>query len=937
MQRIAIRLVAPALWALAPAVASAQSEVTLEKVVVTGSNIPRVESESATPTLVLTRKDIERTGLSTVKEVLDSLVGTSQLSTGSNRTLSDINGSNSFAAGSSAVSLRFLGPQATLVLLNSRRLASYAMHDDPGMVTDVNALPLAAVERIEVLRNGGAAVYGSDAIAGVINIITKQDFRGFELRASREASTGAGELNATTFGLTGGFGNLAEDRFNVMVNAEYYKRSSVMWRQLMDRVDGGITDIYPSFGSPSIYSSPGNNLDGSGAIAGCATVVDGLCMYDRYSRFEAQPSSERANLLVSGRLNIDADLQGFSEVLLSRTRTGYTAADPAYGNPDFLTWFDPGTGKTKTFVYRGLPKEHPLNDSGLDDAALTYRFADANSQQIVHADAYRALAGLRGAHRGFDWEGALGFAGSRVEQQLRGAFSDSAFKSLIGDYNLVHDPLFFNRGYVLGGPNSQAVLDQLFPWFSHTGRLNTIWVDGKASGPVGTWDGRAVEAAFGFDVRHERLSITPSANMLSGDIVGYGVAQTEGSRTFGAVFSEVNVPITDRLDVSAAARLDKYPTFDVNLSPKLGARFKATNELMLRGTLEAGFRAPNLVESSSSTLYSFDNGLYDPKRCPQARALASDLTTRANDPATDDATRRALLARAQIVETVECSGYAAAERRSNSELKPEKSLGTTLGLVFQPARDLAFEVDAWRIERRDEIGYRAAQELVDGEDGSAGVIERLSLADDRSFTSAEQGQYGVTAGALSATHGQYENSARTLVQGVDFASTQRTLTPVGPLTLQLQASFLDRYQRWSPVLSSYGDNLAGRYGYPRWRGYLVGALETGPVANALRLNYTGKTTLQGDWFDSSWNEQGCAEQGIPAHDCQVKSFLTLDWAVTWTLVKGLVLGVNVRNVFDARPPRDWRALGESGSGVIPQSLLEAYGRTVRLSLAYKFL
>ena len=937
MQRSAISLAVLALWANASA---AQTEVTLEKVQITGSNISRVENETATPTLVLTRKDIERTGLATVKEVLDSLVGTSQLSNGSNRTLSDITSGASYAAGSSAVSLRHLGPQATLVLLNSRRLAPYAMHDDPTMVTDVNALPLSAVERIEVLRNGGSAVYGSDAIAGVINIITKQDFTGITMRASQEQSTEARDFRASTVGLTAGFGNLAEDRFNVMMNVEFYKRSAVMWSDVMGKLDPGITNYFPSFGSPSTYSYPGNIIEAGGALAGCAPaqVVDGLCMYDRYSRLEAQPSSERASLLLNGRLKIQPDLEGFAEVMLSSNKTVYTLADPAYGLGGFASWFDPSTGLTRQFYERGLPSEHPLNPTGLDEVDFRYRFSDANSQQKVDSQAYRVLGGLRGLSGRYNWEGAAGVMGSTVVNDTRGAYSDSAFKALIGDYNLAHDPLFFNRGYRIGQPNSAEVLNALFPVFSHTGRMKQAFVDGKVTGPVSSFQGRPVDMAVGFDLRHESLDITPSANLASGDIVGYGVAETHGQRTFGSVFAEVNLPLADSLEVQAAARLDKYPNFDVNLSPKVGLRYVPTKSLLLRATVEAGFRAPNLVESSTTTLYSYDNGIVDPKRCPQASALANDLRAQAAALPEGDPARVPLIARADIVETQECVAGVAAVRGSNTELKPETSLGTTLGLVFEPIDNLQIELDAWCIQRRDEIGYMTPQSLINSEDGEgAGRVQRVGLVNDRSFTAAEQLMYGVTAGALSGTFGQYQNSAKTLAQGVDIGARSRALTSLGVVSVSMQATFLDTFRQYSTANGDYGDNLAGRYGYPRWRAYLTTALESGPFSNALRLNFTSSTKLQGDYYDTLYTEEACASYGWTARDCSVRYQTTLDWAFAWTGIKGLVVGLNVRNLLNTRPSLDLRALDESGGGIIPQSLADAYRRTVRLSLEYKFL
>lgn len=939
MQRTAINLAVLALATGLPWLSHAADEVTLPKVQVTGSNIPRIASEPATPTLVLTRADIERTGLATVKEVVDSLVGASQHASGSNKNLSDITGSNSYAAGASSASLRHLGQQATLVLLNSRRLSPFAMHDDPAMFTDLNTLPLDAVERIEVLRSGGAAVYGSDAIAGVINVITRKDHQGVTVRAGHERSTHARDFRASSASITAGIGNYAEDRFNLMMNVELYRRSSVMWGEVLGKLDPSVGSYFPSFGSPSTYSYPGNIIEAGGALPGCApaNVVDGLCMYDRYSRLEGQPSTERANLLLSGRLQIAPEVEGFAEVLVASSDTRYTLSDPAYGPPTFTNWFDPSTGRTRLFIERGLPREHPLNPTGFDDVDFRYRFADADSHTLVESTGYRTLAGLRGTSGAYDWETAAGVMGSRVVNSTRGAYSDSGFKTMIGDYNLPHDPLFFNRGYRIGQPNSAEVLNALFPTFTHTGRMKQAFIDGRISGPVTTLAGRPVDMAFGFDLRHESLSITPSANLASGDIVGYGVAETHGRRTFGSLFTEANVPLGEHLEAQAAARVDKYPGFAAHVSPKAGLRFEASPSLLLRGSVEAGFRAPNLVESSQTTLYSFDNWIVDPKRCPQAEALANALRAQAEALPENDPARVPLLARADIVVTQECSAGVAAVRGSNPGLQPEKSLGMTAGLVFAPVESVQVEADLWRIERRNEIGYMTPQTLINREDTLApGTVQRLPLGTDRSFSAAEQMMYGVTAGALSGTFGRYENSAKTLAQGVDVGMRSRVLTAIGALSLSMQGSFLSEFRQFSSERNAYGDNLAGRYGYPRWRAYLTAALDHGPISNAVRLNYTAGTRLQGDYYDASYTEEACATAGWSPGDCRVRRAFTVDYAVAYTGMKDLTLGLNIRNLFGTAPPRDLRALEESGGGIIPQNLADASRRTVRLTMAYRF-
>ncbi len=938
MQPSAISLAMLALWAGVPTAARAQEAVTLPKVEVTGSRIPQIENETSTPTLVITRKDIRAMGLASLKEVLDSLTGSSQLQTGSNRTVNDMTGSASYAAGASAASLRHLGPQATLVLLNSRRLSSFAMHDDPAMFTDLNTLPLDAVERIEVLRSGASAIYGSDAIAGVINIITRKNYRGAALRASQERSTNSSDFRTTTAGVTAGVGDWREDGFNLMLNAELYRRSAVSWADVLHLVNPESTKYGFGIGARSRWSNPGN-INGV-ALAGCdPSQLEGTsCTYDKYQRLEAQPASDRGSLLLSGRLALRPGLEGFAEALYGRSKTMYVMPDPTYDPQTVNTWFDPATGQLKLFQGRGLPAGHPLNFTGQDNAPLTYRFTDADSHLLVESVAYRALAGLRGTERGVDWESAVGLTGSTVRWGSRGLFSDSGFRSLIGDYGSNNDPQFFNRGYHIGGGNSADVLNTLFPLFSQTGHMKQAFMDGRLSGPVGTWGGRPVDMALGFDLRHESLDISASDNLTAGDIVGAGMAQTQGRRTFGSVFTEAEVPVTERLELQAAARVDKYQQFRANLSPKLGMRFEASRELMVRGHVESGFRAPNLVENSSTTLYGFDYPVSDPKRCDQAMRLAQDLTTQSENPALTDAARAALVARASKVQALECAGGVPAIRNSNPALKPEKSVGKTLGLVFSPSERFLVEADYWRIVRRNEIGFTSGQALVNAEDTlPAGRVTRLPLLNDRSFTQAEQIQYGVTAGALSGTTSQYENAAKTAAAGVDFGIRGRMPTQWGVVTTAVQASYLSDFYRYSTFRGGWGDNLAGRYGYPRWRAHWTTGLDTGSFAHELRLNFIGGTNLRGDFYDVGWTEQDCIDNGWSAGDCRVRRSFTLDYALAYTAVPGLTISLNIRNLLNTRPPVDQRAFYELGGSAIPQNLADVYRRTVRLALEYKFL
>jgi iron complex outermembrane receptor protein len=934
----------------------------IEKVIITGSNIKRIDVETATPVQILRREEITRLGVNSVRDIIDTLTSSSSSA------LSDIGGSNSFAGGASSASLRNLGKQSTLVLLNSRRVAPYGLADYNEVFTNLDTLPLDAIDRIEVLRNGGSAIYGSDAVAGVINIITRSDYQGVQVRANYEQSLKNQQFKTKTASITGGFGDYNKDGYNVLANVEVFTRDSVIWRDVVDDINPVYGQKFPTVapgsglmfgnrGAPSTFSYPGNFI-GQGPVTGCTTLnTAGLCVYDRFSRFEAIPKADRVNALVSGKLKLNNDTEAYSEVLYSKTKTTYIGAANTYGstNPDAI-WGDPSTGQGKLFGYRFLSPDSPLNNTG-EPLELRYRFLDAPYKSPVDSDQYRVLAGLRGTWAGkWDWDSAVGVMGSKTKMRNAGALSDSGFKAVVGDYTktlagnadceanfpgyceyTAADPNFFNNLYKLGQANSPEVLRQLFPEQGYDGKITQYFVDGKISGEIGKIGERAIGLAVGGEVRHEKFRITPTANLLAGDIVSNGAATADASRTTEAIFTEVNLPVTDKLELVGAARVDKFPGFKAHASPKVAARWEVTPAFMLRGTYEGGFRAPNLTESAQSSKFAFDNGKQDPKRCSQANALAEDLRNQADALPASDPNQALLLARADIVYQNECAKGIASIVRNNPGLKPEVSRSATVGFVLEPVKGSSLSLDYWHIERKDEIGLKSTEDLLAAEnDQPAGVINRAPLSQDKTFSLAEQAQYGVTVGSLQSTSGRFENVARTKTSGLDLSANSRIDTRIGRLDLGLNATYLLDLKNFSSTLNDYGDNLAGRYGYSKTVANLTAALQTGKITNGLRLVYNSATSLNDDYYDDLYTLSGCEDRNWSAAECKIKAYGRLDYNLSYSGIQGLTLSLYVRNITNRRPPVDLRAFNADGGGVIPQNYADVQGRSVRVTAEYRF-
>lgn len=902
------------------------------RIEVTGSRIRGVQGEPATPVQVVTREDIQRSGAAHLSDVLNALA----VSAGGGNT--DINGSGSLAPGASAASLRGLGRQGTLVLLNGRRLAPYPLPDYSVVFTNIDALPLEAIERVEVLKIGGAAMYGSDAVAGVVNVITRPGFQGVHAQASHQRSITSGRFGNTTAGLTAGFGGATPQDGHAMASLEFYRRDPLAWGEVLQHVNPRTREASPSFGSPSTFSWPGNVLPG-GALPGCApeNLVNGLCRYDRYARFELVPAAERINLLLSAHQPLGGGTRLFAEALVGRTQTRHRLAQQAYGIAlSDVVWGNPQTNAQQTFAYRGLPAGHPLNPTGQDDAEFRYRFVDGPSEIVATTVQYRVLGGAAGRWQGFDWEVAAGQTGGRTRDDERGAYSASGFREVIGNDDLSQvDPLFFNRAYRIGQNNTPEVIARLFPSYGYRGEVTQRFVDARFSGPLAQLPSGPLQLAAGAEWRHERLSLTPSDNLAQGDIVGYGLVAADASRTAGAAFAELDAPLTRTLRLGAAVRLDKYASVDARLSPKLGLRWQPHAQWLLRGTVETGFRAPNLTESAQSTKFSFDPGAVDTRRCPQAQALARDLRAAADALPASDPQQVLLQARADSVLANECLSGVATIARENPNLKPESSRSQSFGIVASPAAGWTVALDAWSILRRNEIGQDDPRELLVSEAVQpAGVVNRASLDRDRSFSAAERAAYGVTAGALLSTVSRFQNLLRTEARGIDLAVSGRSGTPWGPAEWSVDASYLTRFRNWSITRSDWGDNLAGRQGHPRLRGTASVTLKPGAWAHTLAMAAASGTSAQGDYYDTTYTAEGCVAQGYTAADCRQAGMVRWDYALAWRATGKLTLSAHLRNVFGKRQPialAPWL----NGGGLFPPTDEDPKGRQLRVTLEWR--
>lgn len=896
----------------------------MQKVYVTGSNIKRaVDTETSSPVQVITSAEIQTIGASTVKDVLDTL-------TSNTGDLSDLSGGSSFASGATGVSLRNLGKNSTLTLLNGRRVSNYGLADG-GQETFVNidAMPSEIIERVEILLDGASAVYGSDAVAGVINIITKRDFQGTTLRAGARQSLKNSKLNKDqTASITTGFGDLARDGYNVFGHLEAYHRDPYTDREIENTVGPWyIKHVNPSFGVTSTFSYPGNFVDrypanyhdralaGKSFVTpreGCATIVDGTCRFDQYARLGIHAEAERFNFYGGGRMNLAGGRQLYSEVTLAQTTTTY------YSPPPFMQytgsasrWYSSKEGRLKFFTEPKLPVGHPDNPYSFP-VALRYRYADDVTmfKNTAKAKQYRVLVGMEGTDYGWDWNAAVGAMASTADSTRRGAKHAENYLNAV-----------LSGEYRFGGKNSPELLARMFPAVVFGGESKQVFADIKASRELMPLPGGALGLAVGADIRRDSFDSYTSDNVANAEVVGFGSIAVTGARNIASAFAELNAPLTKQLEVNGAVRLDKVGKTDTSLVPKLSARYEVSKNFMVRGTVAHGFRAPNAAETGKVALAAFNNNVHDPKRCATANRIFDILK---NGNTLDKAD-------SLLVRNLGCRVSFASATSGNPDLEPEKSRSFNAGFVYEPMRDLSLTVDYYHIERRNEIGVKPTVQILANEDQVPGSVARLPVTvQDQNLAARASELSGQTitwpVGPVSSLVRRYENLDKTRVSGVDMEVNHRlNLGSAGRLSTNLKANYQFDYRTWDTITNDYSENLAGTYEEYRYNVRASTTWSRGDWRVGGVVTYLPETKLIDDKYSTNWTAEGCESQGIPPEYCKLEEDLLVNLNLSYTGIRNTTVSAYLNNVFNREERVDMRAGNP-----------EPRGRTLRVALEYRF-
>jgi len=855
-----------AAWLASPAFGQDAPDAPV-KVLVTGSNIPATARESALPVQVITREEIERTNLRTAAELVTSISATMSYS-GFNE-VQGVGGAGQ--AGFAGGAMRGLGFQFTLVLVNGRRVAHFAFVPRGG---DLNAIPLAAVERVEVLKDGASAIYGSDAIGGVINFILRSDYRGAELYAQYGSPEETGGYSKQlTAG--GGIGDLATDGFNASLTVDAMKSGGIRARDrafaarnyipeegldqtvlasIPANVDTPVGIRNPTGDPANGYRNPSCASPLSFPTAGPANQYQ--CRWSGDGTTSIVNPSERLNLAGALTVKLDGDHRLFVNGTYSRNRMEFVGS-PAEVSSQLSFGQINGFRLPPTSAYYPRDFAHTF---GLDGALNVHWSAFELGPRTVVADTeqWNVVAGARGTVLGWSYDGALNYSRSEAEQSSAGGYlRESAIFPIVNSG--VVDPF---------GRNTQDVLDLLstaqYLGVLRTGRSTTTSVDLRASKEIYTLPAGEVALAVGFDVRREELVHASAPALASGDILNLGATPSlAGSRDIRAVFAEANVPLLRSLEANVAVRYDHYSDFGSTTNPKLALRWQPAQALVLRGSVGTGFLAPGL------------SGLYLP---PVAGFTASRL----NDPARCPVTNSPL----------DCNRRFPSLSGGNPDLQPVESAQWTLGTVWAPTSELSMGIDYIAIQLDDRINVFFPQQLLaqcpDGATGpSCSRIRRGSV--DQA--------YPTLPGPIDEIDLRLSNLGKARVSALDFSLQYR---PTGQSWGRVRVDFTGTYtieHKQQQLDGSYVDQV-NRYSVsggfpgivPRWRHRLVLDFSRGPWSATL---------------DETFQTGGYDQPPLPGSGQQQRVVGEYDlWnlRVAYAGFPGWTLAAGIRNLFDRDPP-----------------------------------
>ena len=856
---------------LAGAEAAAQSASVLDEVVVTGSRLSG--GHRIAPVEVIDRQRLAAAGVSDASEVLRLVTANS----GSEARVDQLNQPQS--SGTAQFNLRNLGLGSTLVLVDNRRWTSSAVvATDGSAFVDINSLiPMIAVQRVEAVKDGASALYGSDAVGGVVNFITRGNVARPELMVSHAVAAGSDETSVEALaGLDAGGGRLilAASRFHrsalgsderAFTQAERYGRAP--WTAVT------------SYGQPGSYFRPGRGTfapdpdcdNPAFESAYRDNPADAFCRLDYSDFFDLAPEETRTQVFADFRRPV-----GSSEIWLqgawasTKTLARQSPSLPILARSLSVPAAHPDNPFGETVLFRGRLLGAEAGASTAEFDYRTWRLAGGVSGDLGQDWTWDLAATASRQHVAYDKPDVIGSALQNALNGLGGTGCDPATGRPGSGACHFFNP-FGSAWLGTGTANSPALVDSLIGSTGLRGAASLITIDANLSGAVLATEAMSIDLAIGGQYRRSSLRHDWSDLVNAGDLLTAGFSPDfAGASEIFAAYAEARLRLGSTVEVQLAARHEGDSDRAGRFSPKIAARWAVTEAVSLRGSWGEGFRAPSVFTRSGAQAAQpsvFDRG-----------AFVFVNTLASGDP----------------------------------DLRPETSENLALGGLWRPTSQLEFSLDAWRIDYADLVVKESAQAVID-----------KAAADDAAGLTGTDAQRRVTrsaSGALSFVQLYFTNASSVRTQGLDVSGRYETPLAGGLASVSATWPYVDRYDirlaAGAPSVSGAGStnlNTIAR-SLPRNRGEMALSW-SGPSQGLTALIH----------YTSSYRND---RSGIT--QARIASQMTADLLYRRAVREDLTVSIGALNLFDKAPPLAQFALGYDPVVADPR------GRIWSLSLSKTF-
>jgi iron complex outermembrane recepter protein len=945
--RISFVLALAAAAALQGLPAAAQQQATnsteqpLQEVVITGSLIKRTDSETPSPVQVISDEQLKNSGFTQVSDVLRNLSanGAGTLSQGFGQ---------AFASGGSGIALRGLTVGDTLTLIDSERMVSYPLADDgERSFVDVTAIPFNAIDSVEVLKDGASAIYGADAIAGVVNIKLKQTYVGSQITA--EAGQSQHNDGRTYHGaVIVGFGDLSNDGYNMYMALDWHREELIWgssrsgaWTNLdWSFLPGGVNTTPGAIGSQGLVypdSQTGYTINpATGAVTGflpgcnAATFQASQCTFPFPGQI--QPPTEQTNFLAKFTKALSANWQFVVTASIFDSQAQQTAppTEPAFGHLlqqtgaengslPLIAWGPSEHIHINNYPALTLPASSPVNPlTPPTTSDFVYNFPDIGPWVIdTDTQTYRLFGDLKGSAAGWDLDAQVGIMYAKMNLNFSGGLVPTALQAALN-----------NATYVPGADNNNIA--NVAPEVTSTPTSSLDLIDLHGSRSLLDMPGGPLTVAVGAQYFHKAVNDQDPPSVTQG--IQEGITNfTVGSQDDTAGFIEFGGKPIHQLEIDAAVRYDHYDTYGGSATPKFGIKFTPIDMLSVRGTWGKGFRAPSISESGNSGIAFGEGNGFDGTLCPNGTP---------NVKGTFNAY---------------CSYPITGVEPGNPNLKAVTSTNATIGVIFEPVQQFNVSVDWYRIQLNNDI----LSATTGGLSNYASVVRGKPQPLPVCINTTTNGTPCATVNQLTPVgvpvylNFPYLNAGSTRTSGIDVElQSHFDLGALGKLTGQFDYTYISQYEITVAgvtydVDGTHGPSgVSGDTGNPKQRAVASLTWDRAPLSATLTANYIGSfkiTDPSTGWFtclqalqtsgDGYGAALSAAVTALPAawnQYCSVHHFTSFNLYGRYDATDHLSVHAAITNLFNTQPPVDLETYG--GGALYRYTTLDQDGAVGRFFL-----